>query len=233
MGAAQPEPESDRLAVIPMHAPAEPEQAASPPPAPKARSAPVPVAVSYGWVWPGLGMLWTDGSWRGLAWALSFGLLLDGVLLAKWVWPEVASPELVLIGKFAVTALWIAGIMLNRRWAAARGTNLAADKDLFPAALAEYLQGNWYSAEQKCRDLIRLRRDDVEARLLLATLLRHVGRGDEARTELDLLTKFDGWAAWSWEIARERELLDAPPEEDEDEDESENPSDTVATRRAA
>lgn len=163
--------------------------------------------------------------------ALGFALALDGVILASLVWDEMLGTGLLRLAQLAVAIGWLAGVVMNRR-RLARRDKVDAAGDLFPAALAEYLQGNWFVAEQKCRDLIRLRRDDVEARLLLATLLRHVDRKDEARAELDLLAKFDGAAAWSYEIERERVFLEQEEESDEteaDEHETEPP----AIRRAA
>ncbi|MGC3969037.1 MAG: hypothetical protein QM775_17215 [Pirellulales bacterium] len=67
---------------------------------------------------------------------------------------------------------------------------------------------NWIGAEAKCRDLIRLRRGDVDARLLLATVLRHADRRDEAAEQLDALAKVEGSEKWALEMAMERRSLD-------------------------
>ena len=54
-----------------------------------------------------------------------------------------------------------------------------------------------------------LRRDehDIEARLLMATLLRHTKRFDEATNQLNILVGLDGAHRWALEIHREGELL--------------------------
>jgi len=44
------------------------------------------------YLWPGLPRLWVDGSWAGLAEAIAFALLVDGLLLASWVWTEWLGP---------------------------------------------------------------------------------------------------------------------------------------------
>jgi hypothetical protein len=49
---------------------------------------------------------------------------------------------------------------------------------------------------------------DVESRLLLATLLRHIKRYDEARRELAHLEKLERALPWQTEIAAERHWLD-------------------------
>ena len=42
---------------------------------------------------------------------------------------------------------------------------------------------------------------------MLATVLRHTGRFDEAAKQLDQLVCFDGAEKWELEIQKERELL--------------------------
>jgi cytochrome c-type biogenesis protein CcmH/NrfG len=78
---------------------------------------------------------------------------------------------------------------------------------LFPQALGEYLKGNWYEAESICHQLLRGKVRDVEAQLMLATILRHTGRYAEARARLDDLQRLDDAAKWEWEIANELERL--------------------------
>jgi hypothetical protein len=55
--------------------------------------------------------------------------------------------------------------------------------------------------------LLRKNLRDLEARLMLATLLRHSGRVDEAKRQLDTLARFEGAGKWELEIQRERDLL--------------------------
>ncbi len=56
---------------------------------------------------------------------------------------------------------------------------------------------------------VLLRRDehDLEARLMLATLLRHTKRFDEATSQFNMLAGLDGAHRWALEIHREGELL--------------------------
>lgn len=168
-------------------------------------------SVGYGWVWPGLAPLWTGGEWSGLGWAIGFGLALNGLLVATFVYDDWLSSTAAWCAWTGVGVYWIVGATTNRRWLKRYAKRRAGERptaDLYPEAFREYLQGNWFVAETKCRELIRANRDDAEARLLLATLLRHVDRLVEARKELDALARLDAGAKWRLEIAQERKLLD-------------------------
>jgi cytochrome c-type biogenesis protein CcmH/NrfG len=71
-----------------------------------------------------------------------------------------------------------------------------------------YLARDWLVAEKKLRAALSLAPTDGEAQLLLATLLRRVGREDEARGALEKLSRSDSGVPWRTEIARERVFLD-------------------------
>jgi len=200
-------------------------------------------SVGYGWVWPGLAPLWTGGEWSGLVTAGCFAALLNGLVVATYVYDDWIGSTTAWCGWIGVGLFWTFGALANRRWLkrhARRQAGGTSATDLYPEAFHEYLQGNWFVAETKCRDLIRADRNDAEARLLLATLLRHVDRHVEARKELDALAKLDASAKWRQEIAQERKLLDeaasdtnnsdAVKEEGSDE---ETPDTQRATRMAA
>ena len=81
------------------------------------------------------------------------------------------------------------------------------DEDAFGEALDHYLKGDYYQAEQMLEGLLRRNVRDLDARLMLATLLRHTGRLDEATRQLDTLARFEGAGKWELEIEQERELL--------------------------
>lgn len=168
-------------------------------------------SVGYGWVWPGLAPLWTGGEWSGLGWAAGFGVALNGLIVATFVYDDWLSSTSAWCAWIGVGLYWIVGATSNRRWLKRYAKRRAGEQptaDLYPEAVHEYLQGNWFVAETKCRELIKADRDDAEARLLLATLLRHVDRLVEARKELDVLARMDAGAKWRLEIAQERQLLD-------------------------
>ena len=77
----------------------------------------------------------------------------------------------------------------------------------FREAQTAYLAHDWVSAEQTLLKLLKHDHRDAEARLMLATLLRHEQRTEAAAEQLDRLELLETAAAWRHEIAQERERL--------------------------
>jgi hypothetical protein len=160
-------------------------------------------------LWPGLPQLWLVGARSGLALAIGFAALLDLLLLTSLLWTEWVEGAFRVAGWTAVAVLWSVSIVTGRRWSQDHLSNTARprEEDLFPRALGEYLKGNWYEAEAACKNLLRRVSGDVQARLLLATLLRRTQRWPEAREQLAMLSRLEAAASWEFEIADELERL--------------------------
>lgn len=160
------------------------------------------------YLWPGLPQLARDGNWAALAVAVAAAVLLNAVLLGTCAWTEFIDPAPRIICWVVVLVAWTGAIGLwswnDRQRAAGRARN---DGNPFEEALAEYLKGNWFEAEHKLNGLLRRDDHDIEARLLMATLLRHTSRFDEATRQLNVLAGLDGAHRWALEIHREGELL--------------------------
>ena len=158
------------------------------------------------YVWPGLCSLWQQGSWTGLGLALAAAGLLDTILVTTFGWSELFPPGVRNALWVALGMVWLGAIVFFSGSASSKSRG-PIGSDAFPEAMDYYLQGNWFQAERVLA--LRLRQDasDLDARLLLATLLRRTGRWDEAERELDLLARCEG--AWKWgpEVHRERQLL--------------------------
>jgi hypothetical protein len=162
------------------------------------------------YLWPGLPQLWQYGSWGGLAIAVVAACLLDLLLIAGFGWSELLSGNLRMALWAGLAVAWVAGIAWSAvqcRRQAALG-NFGQGQDPFAKALDHYLQGDYYQTEQILDGLLRRNARDVEARLMLATMLRHLGRTDEAAKHLDMLSRFEGAARWELEIENERDLLE-------------------------
>jgi hypothetical protein len=159
------------------------------------------------YLWPGLPSLSKHGSWAGLLTALVASVGLNITLLGSLVWPELIARDLRTACWFSLAIAWggCAG------WAAWRDRRHAAgnDESLFSEALNSYLKGNWFEAERALGQVLRRDGRDVEARLMLATLLRRTKRLDEATRQLNMLVRLDGADKWELEIRREGELLTA------------------------
>jgi hypothetical protein len=160
-------------------------------------------------LWPGLPQLWTYGSWSGLAVAIGAAIVLDVLLLVSFGWSELIGPSVRSTLWAALGVVWVVADAWSARQCRRRAN--AGDTDTkeepFAEALDHYLKGDYYQAERVLEGLLRRNVRDVDARLMLATLLRHTGRLDEAKQQLDALAKFEGADKWHWEMRRERELL--------------------------
>jgi hypothetical protein len=171
-------------------------------------------------VWPGLPWLWLRGSVSGLVLALAFALTLDVAVIATWIWPGLIELP-VTMGLWTATAvIWLvatvsAAAAFPPPIAEAEGSE--ADL-LFVRARAAYLGRDWTQAETRLRELLSISPTDGEAQLLLATLLRRVGRPAEARRALEALARSDSGTPWRSAIAAEMTKLEAAGRGDDRDD---------------
>jgi hypothetical protein len=160
------------------------------------------------YLWPGLPQSWF-GDWRGLALALGMATALNVLLLVSFGWTELIGPGLRNTIWVVFAAAWIAGLVWSKRQCRrqAAACCLPAETDSFGQAVDCYLKGDAYQTEQILTSLLRRNIRDVDARLMLATLLRRGKRFDEATQQLDTLAKFEDAGKWEVEIGEERDLL--------------------------
>lgn len=173
-------------------------------------------------LWPGLPRLWWRGDWRALLTAIGFTAALNFCLVTSFLWPQSLPSAIVVVGWAVILVFWAASAWQGRRYLPEvyRNAGGTDHEDLFIRAQAEYLKGHWYEAETLCRELLRQSDDDVDTRLMLASLCRHTRRFDEARKELRRLGQTDGGEKWALEVARERELLERAESEPLDDDQT-------------
>lgn len=161
------------------------------------------------YLWPGLPQLWYWGYGSGLAMAVGCAALLNLMLLASLVWVELLSAWQLRLGWLLIGLIWIVSAAMSS-WRG-RGEpsppQPASAEGLFRRALSEYLQGSWFEAETLLGQLLHIHPRDAEARLLLATLLRRVGRRQEAQVQLARLDLLRDSEKWRLEIDVERRLL--------------------------
>ena len=79
---------------------------------------------------------------------------------------------------------------------------------LFLDARNQYFKGNWFESESIINQILAESPHDIEARLLLLTLLRHTNRIEEALVQITDIQKWDDAKQWEFEIQRELELLE-------------------------
>jgi hypothetical protein len=160
------------------------------------------------YLWPGLPQLWWRGDVRALMVAILFAVVLNFGLAATFVWPEMVSPGVRATTWLGVLAFWVIATWMGLR-EVSRLRRLAAQpaqQGLFVQAQTEYLKGHWLEAETLLREILAVDDRDAEARLMLASLLRHADRAGEALIELNVLELSEAGRKWASEIARERQL---------------------------
>jgi hypothetical protein len=116
----------------------------------------------------------------------------------------------------AIGTFWVTSAVFSYRWHRLypAGEFTPTTEDRFREALDHYLRGNWFEAEHVLVSLLRRNPRDMDAGLMLATMLRHTRRFPESRACLDRLERFDGSEKWELEIRRERELLESAEAEE-------------------
>ena len=79
--------------------------------------------------------------------------------------------------------------------------------ELFVTAQHQYLAGNWVDAERTLCRLLRIDRDDIEGKLLLAMVWRMSDRTAKANRTLNRLARRQDAAAWQFEIQVELDRM--------------------------
>lgn len=162
------------------------------------------------YLWPGFSRLWYEGHVPSLGMALAFATVLNTVVLASFVhfggqWASWRG-----YGWAVVAAFWMVGV-----WQAVRapGSSSGAhpeahqQQDLLIQAQGEYLKGHWVEAQTLLEQLLRRDSEDIEARLLLASVFRRSRRIELSRSQLRRLYERQEAARWRFEIERELDLL--------------------------
>jgi len=171
--------------------------------------------------WPGLPNLWYRGEIYSLAVSLLFATVLNIALLSTFVWPEWAnlvcpvwfSPwfarSLWLL--LAIASLWAFGASFFSTSAVRISLPSVECDNLLAVAQSDYLRGQYFEAEATLHRILSSGQEDVEAALLLATVLRRTGRFRQALDCLDRLERLDRSRLWYSEIATERRRCAVSP----------------------
>lgn len=165
--------------------------------------------------WPGLPNLWYRGKVSSLAFAALFALLLNIALISTFIWPRLLGEFFPVISWTSLILIWTISLGVAFRtfpqWSQidkiAGPDDVLQSDPLFFQAQKEYLKGDWDKTEKILRKCLEIWPRDIEARLLLATLLRHTRRLYEACEELDNLLKIDESINWINEIRSEQKLI--------------------------
>ena len=153
-------------------------------------------------IWPGLPWAWLRGSYAGLILATAFAICLNLCIITAWIWTSFIDIEIT-FGIWTATAIiWIVSTVSaisTFPQPLSNSQNEVSDR-LFIDARDAYLAGDWLKAETKLQTILTLSPTDGEAQLLFGTLLRRVGRFDEAKKSLEKLERSDSGQLWQHAI---------------------------------
>ncbi|MCE5302518.1 MAG: hypothetical protein LLF97_05340 [Planctomycetaceae bacterium] len=144
-----------------------------------------------------------------MAVAVGLFVLLDVLLLVSFGWSELIDPQCRNGLWIGFAAVWLASVAWSGRQCVRRAAleRIDGDQDPFGEAIDHYLRGDYFQTEQTLERLLRRNPRDLDARLMLAGVLRRTGRRMEAMEQLDMLSTMEGAGRWELEMQRERELL--------------------------
>jgi hypothetical protein len=161
-------------------------------------------------LWPGLPQLWFQGRWSGLFLATAFAWTLLTACLATFLWPLWLSPWLVRAiwsGMFlggGISAVY--AVQNGPRILGLHPNNAQADEALVQAQVL-YLQGDYFDAEKQLQRIFAAGHQDIEAALLMISILRRTGRYKQALFGIERLSLVERSQRWAQELARERQLI--------------------------
>jgi len=174
-------------------------------------------AIRLACFWPGLAAAWYRGAAVGLFVSVMFSWFVCLLLLATFVWPNWFSRWLVVPLWLAVAVYWLVESVRSQVSLRAMLQPTSEDTtEAFALAQKEYLRGNWFEAEAILLKIVQQHPRDASAGLLLVGVLRHTQRWRPALRRLEQLCLLESAAAWGFEIAQERRLIERAIEEDQE-----------------
>jgi len=159
--------------------------------------------------WPGTLAAWRLGDARSLLVAIVFGLFVCIAWIGTTIWP-------MWLDAWKIWTLWClvaAGALFSCAHNAMSGllshpkNKTGCPLDQWTLAQEHYLQANYFEAERILQPFVSGKSTDVEAGLLLSTIMRRTERYQQSLELLEQLALLDD--AWKWhdEIAKEKRLV--------------------------
>jgi tetratricopeptide (TPR) repeat protein len=154
---------------------------------------------------PGTGLVALGRLGVGLITGATFAAALNLLLGWSLLWPDAAPRWVLWLLSLTAGAAWLASVGITGHALAGRSPAhwAATCEALFREGLTSYLRGDHEAAGKAFRAILRLRPDDVEARLRLALVAKAQGRREMAIAELRRCRYYDAGDAWRWEVERE------------------------------
>ena len=175
-------------------------------------------------LWPGFAQAWLLGRWRGLILATLAGAALNVAVVATLVWPQwpvsgVPAGANATAAWILVLGFWIIGFVQLHRDLPLLKTNFEPTKQdpqqesNFREAQNLYLKGHWIEAETSLTRLLAKYPQDIEARLLLASVQRRTRQWMDARRTLAAMRQDSTASRWWLEIEAELKRIEEQEQE--------------------
>jgi hypothetical protein len=154
--------------------------------------------------WPGSLPAWRDGDLRGLLIAIAFGAGLSIAWIASMIWPLWLSPIRLgllwgLLGTIACVSMAFSAI---HGYLSPYRTFIGC-----PDARLLQAQSEYFEAEKILSPFCRVSQCDVEAALLVASILRRTERYQASIEMLDRIALLDRARSWLEEIEQEKRIV--------------------------
>ena len=163
-------------------------------------------------LWPGLPELWFRGEWQALAISIIFAVSFNMAILGTFVWP-------LWFESWMIRSLWcsiifasgFSFVQANKRWAKTTGIPRSDgnSNERFIEAQRQYLHGNYFEAEALIQKILADGHEDIEAVLLLVSILRRTRRCQQALQWIERIKLCEKASAWIRELQVEKQLVEA------------------------
>lgn len=160
--------------------------------------------------WPGLAKLWYRGDVVSVLFVSLYGIALNVALLATFYWEAWLTP-------WTLRGLWVglaassifSLIHVSMRWAGILGLEKSSHdhEGWFREAQESYLRGDYFEAEAVLQRIFSSGQADVEAALLMVSILRRTRRWVQALYCIDRLLLLEKASVWSLELHQERRKI--------------------------
>ena len=161
----------------------------------------------YYWtcLWPGLSELWWRGRLSGLSPALTFAVVLNTLLVLRFLYPHWVSGILVRLACWIAVAAWIFMVQKSIRQLPEllAPRSVSEEPDRYLEAAQAYLQGDWPAAEPLLLGMLAIEPRDPPSLLLLSGIYRHTNRADSAQLLMEELRRLEIADGWVLEIEAE------------------------------
>ena len=161
----------------------------------------------YYWtcLWPGLSELWWRGRFSGLSPAITFAVILNVLLILRFLYPNWLPSAMVSIATWAGIGIWLYLVYQAVRElpAIVVPRSVSDQPDRYADACQAYLRGDWGTAEPMLLKMLAIEPRDPPSLLLLSGVYRHTERTESADMLISELRRLEIADAWHLEIQAE------------------------------